>query len=51
MLKFWVPLADKMMTETLASHNYCCGKRRLLSGMSYRCRGATCFIKYGCVYW
>eukprot|EP00041_Stephanoeca_diplocostata_P024995 m.644358 g.644358 ORF g.644358 m.644358 type:complete len:981 (+) comp22648_c0_seq2:318-3260(+) len=50
-LKIWQPRAEEMLLETLAYHNYCCGKRRVLSGFSYRCRGATCFIKYGCVYW
>jgi len=49
--KFWVTRAEEMMVTTLASHNYCCGRRRRLSGHSYRCRGATCFVKYGCVYW
>lgn len=51
LLKFWTARAEQMITEKLTHHNYCCGKRRLLSGHSYRCRGATCFIKYGCVYW
>lgn len=49
--KFWVSRAEEMMMTTLSSHNYCCGRRRRLSGHSYRCRGATCFVKYGCVYW
>eukprot|EP00039_Didymoeca_costata_P016272 m.287898 g.287898 ORF g.287898 m.287898 type:complete len:900 (+) comp16368_c0_seq19:280-2979(+) len=49
--KYWVPKAEEMMLKTLASHDYCCGRKRLLSGHAYRCRGATCFIKYGCVYW
>lgn len=49
--KFWTPLAEQMITITLAEHDYCCGRRRQLSGMAYRCRGATCFIRYGCVYW
>lgn len=49
--KYWMPLAEQMVTITLESHEYCCGRRRQLSGMSYRCRGATCFIRYGCVYW
>lgn len=39
------------MTRTLSHHNYCCGDRRYLSGVSYRCRGGTCFIKYGSQYW
>lgn len=50
-LKFWQPRAEHIAMVTLASHNYCCGKRRVLSGESYRCRGGTCFVKYGSVYW
>eukprot|EP00053_Salpingoeca_punica_P016040 m.149576 g.149576 ORF g.149576 m.149576 type:complete len:860 (+) comp16861_c0_seq1:139-2718(+) len=49
--KIWEPLMSKCIRETLASHNYCCGERRLFSGISYRCRGGTCFIKYGSQYW
>jgi len=47
----WSPWAERLMTRTLSHHGYCCGERRYLSGMSYRCRGGTCFIKYGSQYW
>lgn len=51
LLKWWQPKAETMTLRTLQHHGYCCGKRRQLSGISYRCRGGTCFIRYGCVYW
>eukprot|EP00911_Craspedida_sp_UC1_P000085 UC1_evm1s71 len=47
----WSPWAERLMTHTLAGHDYCCGRRRYLSGVSYRCRGGTCFVKYGAQYW
>jgi hypothetical protein len=49
--KFWIPRAKELVETTLKSHNYCCGERQRLSGFTYRCRGGTCFVKYGCVYW
>eukprot|EP00051_Salpingoeca_urceolata_P006290 m.83380 g.83380 ORF g.83380 m.83380 type:complete len:1007 (-) comp14764_c1_seq3:89-3109(-) len=49
--KTWQPLVESLMTYTLAAHGYCCGQRRRLAGVSYRCRGGTCFVKYGHQYW
>lgn len=43
--------AEELLLMRLRSHHYCCGTRRLLSGVSYRCRAATCFIQYGSFYW
>ena len=42
---FFARKAEELLLVRLHAHNYCCGKRRLLSGMSYRCRAATCFIQ------
>lgn len=50
-IKTWSPKMTEIMEVGLASHNYCCGKRRQLTAVAYRCRAATCFVKYGCTYW
>eukprot|EP00038_Savillea_parva_P020402 m.31245 g.31245 ORF g.31245 m.31245 type:complete len:913 (-) comp4786_c0_seq1:252-2990(-) len=50
-LKMWTPKVEHLCLTTLVHHDYCCGKRRTLSGFAYRCRGGTCFIRYGCVFW
>ena len=42
---FFSRKAEELLLVRLREHNYCCGKRRLLSGTSYRCRAATCFIQ------
>lgn len=34
-----------------APFHYCCGERRRLSGFTYRCRGGTCFVRYGISFW
>jgi tRNA uridine 5-carbamoylmethylation protein Kti12 len=45
MQAFFDSKSEDLLLVKLRSHNYCCGKRRQLSGVSYRCRSATCFIQ------
>ena len=50
-LRLWQRKCEQTLLKTLVHHGYCCGRRRVLSRFAYRCRGGTCFVRYGCVYW
>lgn len=43
--KFWMPRMERYIQTRLPHHQYCCGRRRRLSRLAYRCRGGTCFIR------
>jgi hypothetical protein len=50
-LRLWQRKCEQTLQRTLVHHGYCCGRRRVLSRFAYRCRGGTCFVRFGCVYW
>ena len=51
MLAFFEARYEDLLLVKLRHYHYCCGQRRQLSGATYRCRSATCFIQACVVMW